>query len=678
MSARCTTPASYTRQLRALLRKNWTLKRRNPCAFVCEIIAPILFATVLVLGYALSDSTLTPAGIYAQPDLNAVTPLEILGFTEYSVPDDDGAGAGPGMFGPKQRSRRQLSARPGLLAAAYDDDSPRKAGEWLLDPRKLNTAAPPSDGQGRQPAGNSSPQPAGNGSPGRRRSSNRNSGGYRTSDLYDVRDALASLMAGPLSVPSFDAFVGAHLAISRNIDPRTMGYLNTYNRYARDFGNLLTLGTLHFAPDSLAVRQCVDYLNRTTRTFRQLDVRIHASEDAAIDDVLEHVDERRTWAVVIMDDASDASIDYTLRLNYTTVPNTNWVVRWIARGLSIDYQRYFTSGFLTLQNSIDKFFFDRAKESGRAQQPRWRSGTGVDLADRVRGETDQLSIAGASANDGRAALPRVNVTNSPGWLPPVVGTPMPTAAFDQNLFYSAAGFLIGMVLTMATAYPTARLVKVIVEEKESRMKELLLITGLSPSVFYLSWFITALVPFTASALGVTWLLTSSFIRFSSPSLVFTYVFLFFMSEIALAFLIASFFSRAKLATYFAYVFIFVAMLPKYVFFGTNRYENPGGKMATSLLSPSAFSFGADTLADYELSDQGVTWANMNDGDYSFAHTLDFMFLDIWLYAVLAWYFNNTIQGQYGHALPWYFPLTSTYWIQTFGNGVFSGDLLAGP
>ena len=40
-------------------------------------------------------------------------------------------------------------------------------------------------------------------------------------------------------------------------------------------------------------------------------------------------------------------------MNYTVVPSTNWVVRFVALGLDTKYQRYHLSGFLTLQESRD-------------------------------------------------------------------------------------------------------------------------------------------------------------------------------------------------------------------------------------------------------------------------------------------------------------------------------------
>jgi uncharacterized membrane protein len=39
---------------------------------------------------------------------------------------------------------------------------------------------------------------------------------------------------------------------------------------------------------------------------------------------------------------------------------------------------------------------------------------------------------------------------------------MPTAAFSQNVFFLAVGYLLGLAIAMAFLYPTSRLIKSIV------------------------------------------------------------------------------------------------------------------------------------------------------------------------------------------------------------------------
>ena len=64
--------------------------------------------------------------------------------------------------------------------------------------------------------------------------------------------SLKQLQRGPFPVPTFDQFVGLGSLLSANVDFGTREYLVTNNNVGREFGNLLTLGTLHFAPNSSA------------------------------------------------------------------------------------------------------------------------------------------------------------------------------------------------------------------------------------------------------------------------------------------------------------------------------------------------------------------------------------------------------------------------------------------
>ena len=85
----------------------------------------------------------------------------------------------------------------------------------------------------------------------------------------------------------------------------------------------------------------------------------------AVHYVLSHPEER-TWAVINLEHTELDSIDYTLRLNYTTVPNTNIITDFLSVGLDTHYQRYYLSGFLTLQQTIDAFLFNRTVSMSNA------------------------------------------------------------------------------------------------------------------------------------------------------------------------------------------------------------------------------------------------------------------------------------------------------------------------
>ena len=187
------------------------------------------------------------------------------------------------------------------------------------------------------------------------------------------------------------------------------------------------------------------------------------------------------------------------------------------------------------------------------------------------------------------------------------------------------------------------------------------IMGLSQFAHQLSWFFTAFVLFFWMSISSTFIAHISFIPNTNIIILFFYFFLFHMSEISLSFLIAVFFSNSKLAAIVGPVILFITILPKYIFFGSNSNEESLAKYAASLLSPTAFTFGADILADYEYSKVGVQFSNIGDNNFSMISVFQMMFLDIFIYGFLAWYLDQTLSNEYGTPKHFLFILNPYYW-----------------
>jgi hypothetical protein len=157
-------------------------------------------------------------------------------------------------------------------------------------------------------------------------------------------------MRGPLIAPPFDAYITVAQYLTK-IAQQNEGFVGFIDQtpYGRQFGNLLNLGSLHFSPyPSKLVDSLIDYLNTTTRTFSSLKVVKHTSEKAAVRSILDNSLTDRAFALIAIRDIKPTKINYVLRMNYSTLPNTNQVVDSTTVGLNINYQAYFTSGFLTV------------------------------------------------------------------------------------------------------------------------------------------------------------------------------------------------------------------------------------------------------------------------------------------------------------------------------------------
>jgi ATP-binding cassette subfamily A (ABC1) protein 3 len=429
-----------------------------------------------------------------------------------------------------------------------------------------------------------------------------------------------------MPVPTFDQYVGTSLALSSLIGVDDLPRVFSDSAFGRQWGNLLTLGTLHLSPDNDVSRSFWGYLNETYPLLLDddtLKVRVHENERDALQFIEGNLKER-TWALVDFSGQSptlvgveeEEDFQFKIRMNYTTVPNTNEITNYVAIGLNRDYQMYYLSGFLTLQRTLNEFAFSR---------------------DNV-------------CTDRKEELASL-------W-----SMPMPTAAYSQNPFFTQVGYLLGLTMVMAFLYPTSRLIKTIVEEKETRMKETLFILGLKGWAHWLSWLITSLVVYFIITITTTAVLTSNLFTHSDAGYIFAFIGLFSTATVGFCFTLAALFSRAKLAAIVGPIALFTTILPRFIFFGFNRYEATTGKMWASLLPATAFAFGADILGDYEYSEQGIQEWNASEGDYSFNTSLGFLFFDTILYTFLGWYFEQVIPRQYGVARPWYFLFTLRYWL----------------
>ena len=102
------------------------------------------------------------------------------------------------------------------------------------------------------------------------------------------------------------------------------------------FGRLLKLGVLSFAigDDQDAelfrpkLQHLVDYLNFTSVFFDEVFYRIWDSETEALEYALDAgVGLYESWAVVVFDELDPDNVDFTIRMNYTVVPDTGEVSR---------------------------------------------------------------------------------------------------------------------------------------------------------------------------------------------------------------------------------------------------------------------------------------------------------------------------------------------------------------
>uniref|UniRef100_A0A8C7ZX29 ABC transporter domain-containing protein n=1 Tax=Oryzias sinensis TaxID=183150 RepID=A0A8C7ZX29_9TELE len=244
---------------------------------------------------------------------------------------------------------------------------------------------------------------------------------------------------------------------------------------------------------------------------------------------------------------------------------------------------------------------------------------------------------------------------------------MPYPCYVDDPFLRALAGFLPLFMTIAWIFSVALIIKGIVGDKESRLKETVRIMGLRGEVYWLTWLLTCLLPMATSSVLLTIVIKyGKVLQYSDPSVVFVFLLVFCLSTISQCFLISVFFSKANLAAACGGLIYFLLYLPHVLCYAWRDVMGFEAKVGVSLLSCVAFGYGCENLSKFEEQGVGIQWHNIamspEEGQrYTFIVSILMMLLDAVIYWVLTWYIENVFPGQYGIPRPWYFLFTYSYW-----------------
>ncbi|NXC10284.1 ABCA1 protein, partial [Orthonyx spaldingii] len=267
---------------------------------------------------------------------------------------------------------------------------------------------------------------------------------------------------------------------------------------------------------------------------------------------------------------------------------------------------------------------------------------------------------------------------------------MPYPCYVDDVFLRVLNRSLPLFMTLAWIYSVAMIIKGVVHEKETRLKETMKTMGLSSGILWLSWFLSSFIPFLLSSALLVLILKAApqaptclhpqlgnILPYSDPAVIFLFLGTFSVATISQCFLISTFFPRANLASACGGIIYFSLYLPYVLCVAWRDYITFPIRVLVSLLSPVAFGFGCDYFSLYEEQGVGIQWHNLGaspvPGDpYSFAAAMGLLLLDAALYGLATWYLEGVFPGQYGIPKPWNFPFLKSYW---FGESSSSGHSL---
>lgn len=398
-------------------------------------------------------------------------------------------------------------------------------------------------------------------------------------------------------------------------------------------------------------------------------------------------------AIELRHDAATDSFAYSLRMNFTAVPGTYDQIPFVDPllvGVNPAFQdMYMLSGFLTLQLQMDRHLINQKRKPSEHGVKDFAVRSVCDsitpmLRDlgKMFPDLDTKTIQRFDCVRTFAIL-AMGMDLSPLTVPASY-TPnqvrlaqFPTPDYADRPFYAKTEDVMSLVLLLCYQWPTSRLIRGIVHEKESRLRESLLQMGVSLFEVMMSHLLTYTMVFTTIAALITWISSYHLFSASDPSVVFAFFALFGLSVVAFGFLVSVLFDRAKTASTAGVSLFFMAYLP-YMALGTSQATLQSKSILSALFAPTGFGLGAMLLAHYEAGGQGVHWSNVwtapAANDLPFATILLHQVYTCVLYLFLGWYFNQVVQSEFGVVRkPWYFLFSPSYWLGRSTTAVAAVD-----
>ncbi|XP_047471049.1 phospholipid-transporting ATPase ABCA1-like [Penaeus chinensis] len=246
--------------------------------------------------------------------------------------------------------------------------------------------------------------------------------------------------------------------------------------------------------------------------------------------------------------------------------------------------------------------------------------------------------------------------------------------FGLSFLYST---VVPSFLVTALVLLSPSLIKSVVHEKETGVRELVCLMGINRWLVWLGWFLhSALLNVVVISVLTVMLSVSMYngnlyvppiLAHTDTGYVWLLLFLYSLSSIAFCLAISTFFNRPTLAmTVGILVWLLSYSIPNNLMY--YKYDTLGQapKVLSCLLPNMAITWAFKVIQMFEGRGKGVVWSTIwepgNPRDQlNPAIILIMLAFDTFLYLLITWYVDQVNPGTYGVPQPWYFPFQKNYW-----------------
>ncbi|KAI9344589.1 hypothetical protein BDR26DRAFT_857228 [Obelidium mucronatum] len=222
------------------------------------------------------------------------------------------------------------------------------------------------------------------------------------------------------------------------------------------------------------------------------------------------------------------------------------------------------------------------------------------------------------------------------------------------------GGLIGRILyPFGVSFLLPIFVIMLVKEKEDRIYIMMKMNGVKTWAYYLSHYVTFFILFFISTLVFIVVGKGAKLdMFTKTSpVVLTVLFLLWgNAQIVLAFLIATLFSKSRIALVMTFLVVLVGVVISLVL--ANLYLDAIQFPVLNIWPPFAFYRGLSLMNTASITAGALPFGTEQfAAGTEFSSICRFLFVEIFVYGALAIYMNQVVPTEFGVSKPWHFPVT---------------------
>ncbi|XP_047137876.1 phospholipid-transporting ATPase ABCA3 isoform X1 [Hydra vulgaris] len=245
----------------------------------------------------------------------------------------------------------------------------------------------------------------------------------------------------------------------------------------------------------------------------------------------------------------------------------------------------------------------------------------------------------------------------------------PYPDYIEDLFYTIIKTTMPLVIVLAFEYTAVTIIKELVAEKESRLKESMKMMGLANWLHWLSWFIKNFLFWLCTIILLTILLKGGKVFPNSNGLfIFVFLLLYILASIATLFFVSVLFSNAVRGMLFGALLWFASLAPYLSFSDDQSFKtlSRAGKTGSCVLPNTCLGIIVQLISQWEAGKVGVQFNNLNsyftvDDNFTIGQAFGMLIFDCFFYGILTWYIENVFPGEFGVPRPFYFPFQCSYW-----------------